>query len=111
MEKTMTELASNEKILTFTDPEVQRCPFSAYNTIRSETPVFKDPVSGSYILTRFADIRKVATNTRQFSNNTDLTTSPASRPELDALWVERGIKPEPALALLDPPAHRHHRVL
>ena len=56
----MTEASSSAApaALSFADPDIQRCPFQAYDRLRDEQPVYLDPVTGHYVLTRYDDVRR-----------------------------------------------------
>ena len=56
--------------VSFTDREVYACPFPVYDRLREEQPVYRDPKSGHYILTRYDDVRKAMLNVAALSNNT-----------------------------------------
>ena len=49
--------SSDSKPLSFADPAVQQCPFAAYDSLRDTSPVYRDPLTGNYVLTRYQDIR------------------------------------------------------
>jgi hypothetical protein len=34
------------------DVEIQECPYPAYKTLREEAPVYRDELTGFYVLTR-----------------------------------------------------------
>jgi hypothetical protein len=44
--------------ITFTDSDVPVCPFPVYEKLYDEQPVYRDPTTGNYILTRHEDVRK-----------------------------------------------------
>lgn len=96
--------------LTFTDEAVQLCPFSAYDQLREEQPVYLDPVSGHYVLTRYEDIRKVLLNHAAFSNRTGFLGDRWA-PEAMKLFEARGWLPMDTLVSADPPEHRRYRTL
>jgi len=99
--------------ITFTDPETRRCPFPAYHKLREEQPVYKDPVSGSFVLTRYADVRKAAMNTKTLSCKTGViqTRKTAISGQVDAMFEEHGYLPLDTLVTNDPPSHRTYRTL
>ncbi|WP_242128717.1 cytochrome P450 [Sphingobium sp. Sx8-8] len=99
--------------ITFTDPEMRRCPFSAYHKLREEQPVYKDPVSGNYILTRYKDVRKAAMNTKTLSCKTGIIQTRKSEisEQIDRMFQEQGYLPMDTLVTNDPPDHRLYRAL
>jgi cytochrome P450 len=100
--------------LSFTRPEIQTCPFPAYERLREEAPVFVDPVSGHYIVTRYDDVRKALLNVAQLSNISGLiapSRKSARQDEVDAVYREKGWMPTETLVTNDPPSHRFYRAL
>jgi cytochrome P450 len=99
--------------LTFTNPELRRRPFPIYQKLRRERPVYKDPVSGNYILTRYDDVRSAAMNTKTLSCKTGIIQtrkSPISD-QIDQMFAARGYLPMDTLVTNDPPEHRRYRAL
>lgn len=99
--------------ITFTDPELRRCPFPAYHKLRDEQPVYKDPVSGNYILTRYRDVRKAAMDIKSLSCKTGViqTRKSAISDQIDKMFEEQGYLPMDTLVTNDPPDHRLYRSL
>jgi cytochrome P450 len=56
--------------LTFPGESAQLRPFPAYAQLREEQPVYLDPVTGHYILTRYDDVRKILLTPAKFSSRT-----------------------------------------
>lgn len=54
--------------LTFFDAEVQECPYAAYRQLQDEAPVYRDPVTGFYVITRYDDLRRILLDTETFRN-------------------------------------------
>jgi cytochrome P450 len=107
----MTETASCP--ISFADPAVQQCPFPAYDALRDTQPVYKDPLTGNYVLTRFDDVRKTAMNAKIFRNRTGLITgrSGSVADQVNQMYQERGWLPLDTLVTNDPPEHRIYRTL
>ena len=99
--------------ITFTDAEMRRCPFPAYHKLREEAPVYKDPVSGNYILTRYRDVRKAAIDTKTLSCKTGViqTRKSAISDQINQMFEEQGYLPMDTLVTNDPPDHRLYRAL
>jgi cytochrome P450 len=53
--------------LTFLDPDVSDCPYAAYDALREQAPVYRDPVSRMYVITRYDDVRTVLLDTERFT--------------------------------------------
>jgi cytochrome P450 len=99
--------------ITFTDPEVRRCPFPAYHKLREESPIYVDPVSGNYVLTRYKDVRKAAMDTKTLSCKTGIiqTRESSISDQVNKLFEEHGYLPMDTLVTNDPPDHRIYRSL
>lgn len=95
---------------SFADPEVQKCPFPFYDTLREEQPVFHDPETGHYVLTRYDDVRKALVSHSVLSNRTPYLGDRWS-PEANALFDREGWLPMDTLVSNDPPEHRTYRTL
>ncbi|WP_340317076.1 cytochrome P450 [Rhizorhabdus argentea] len=96
--------------LTFTDEAVQRCPFPVYDKLRDEQPVFHDPGTGHYVLTRYDDVRKALMNPSVLSNRTPFLGDRWT-PEANAMFESEGWLPMDTLVSNDPPSHRTYRTL
>lgn len=99
-----------EQPISFTDREVYACPFSTYDRLREEQPVYLDPKSGHYILTRYDDVRKALLKVSALSNNTGVMGDRWA-PEANALFEAHGWLPMNTLVSNDPPGHRTYRSL
>ena len=57
-----------------TRPDFQANAHAIYRVLRDEHPVYENPATGIWALSRFADVRDAATDTKTFSSeNTDIT--------------------------------------
>jgi cytochrome P450 len=117
--------------LNFFDPEVNDCPYHAYQYMRDEAPVYKDSATGMYMVTRYDDIRAILLDTERYSNgvgNGANNTGKAIRPddpeeakrqaaiakqaaEMQKLYEEKGWVPAPSLDARDDPNHLQMRRL
>lgn len=99
--------------ISFSDPEIQRCPFAAYAEVRKAGPVYLDPRSGFYIVTGYDEIRKAAADPATFSNVTGqlMVKNAPYQAKIDAIYREKGYMPVTALVASDPPIHTIHRAL
>lgn len=97
--------------ITFTDPETRRCPFPAYHKLREEQPVYKDPVSGNYVLTKYRDVRKAAMDVKVLSCKTGViqTRETPISAQVNKMFEEQGYLPVDTLVTNDPPDHRTYR--
>jgi cytochrome P450 len=124
-------LATSIPNVNFFDPEVNACPYPAYEQLRDEAPVWKDPLTGMYVVTRYDDIRMILLDQKRFSNgvgNGANNTGKAIKPddpeeakrqaeiarqamEMTKLYEEKGWVPAPSLDALDEPKHMQERRL
>lgn len=117
--------------INFFDTETHDCPYHAYKQLREEAPVWQDPVTGMWTLTRYEDIRAALLDAERFTNrigNAAGSTEKGARPEdpekarqlLEAAAVDEKIQKMyeddgwtvvPTLSGLDEPAHMQRRRL
>ncbi len=55
--------------VNFFDPEVQACPYEHYQALHDGAPVYQDPMTGIYHVSRFQDVRHILANHELFSGN------------------------------------------
>ena len=98
--------------VTFSDPDTRRCPFPTYHKLRAESPVYLDPVSGNYVLTRYEDVRRAVLNKTLSAKTGVIQTRKSSiSDQVDRMYEEQGYLPVDTLVTNDPPSHRHFRTL
>ena len=110
----MSELIKEEVDLTNVD--VQQCPYDAYKKLREEAPVYKDPKTGFFIITKYKDVRTVLTDTENFKNSLGAAAQKEDA-NINSDHVKKGIKlfkekgwvPAPTLAGRDDPNHKEMR--
>lgn len=54
--------------VNFFDPKINECPYPAYEVLREQAPVWVDPFTGMYVVTRFEDIKDILANPEVFTN-------------------------------------------
>jgi hypothetical protein len=47
----------------FLDVEIRNCRYPAYELLRNEAPVWRDPRTGFFVITRFEDLRAALLDT------------------------------------------------
>jgi len=92
----------------FADPEIQECPFSSYDVLRREAPVYFDGATQMYVVTRYDDVRAIMLDPTRFSSITGLVQT-RGRKEVVELYEKKGWVPVPTLLNNDPPSHRFYR--
>ena len=100
---------------SFTDPDVQRCPFDLIRRLHEEAPVYRDPGTGFFVVSRYADINYVSAHPELFSNKTDIVINAGKgQPgelEVQTLYRETGFPRFHTLVTNDPPSHGHFRAI
>jgi len=89
--------------ITLVDMDVIGCPYHAYQKLRQEAPVFKDP-AGFFVVTRYDDIYMALKDTATFSSDSLVPREEYVRP------VQYGGLPmTDTMITSDPPRHRYLR--
>ncbi|MEQ9003546.1 MAG: cytochrome P450, partial [Pseudomonadales bacterium] len=103
--------------INFLNADLQNCPYHAYELLRDQAPVWKDPITGFYVITRFEDLRNILLDTKSFNNSarTHAGAREAIEPErakrMRQLYEEKGWLPAPTLAGRDDPNHKQMRAM
>ena len=92
-------------------PEVLACPAIMNRRLREEAPVFKDPMSGIYFISRYADVVAMAQDHQTFSSVMPGTTTRAvNTDDLEVIeLIEQGYPNVPTMLTQDPPLQRRYR--
>tara|TARA_S200000501_G_scaffold379003_1_gene446080 strand:- start:7942 stop:9201 length:1260 start_codon:yes stop_codon:yes gene_type:complete len=99
------------KDVDFFDPDISECPYQAYKILRDNAPVWQDPKSGMFIITRYEDVQEVLRNTEEFRNKRDKSKIDNRSRKLREIYKEKGWVPAPTLAGRDDPEHKEMRKL
>jgi cytochrome P450 len=93
------------------DPEVQKCPYDAYATLRRVCPVYEMPSTGQYVVSSYTDLQEVLRHPDVFSNQMPLKNRRPGGPNLDvaAIYRDEGWEPTTTLQRTDPPEHQRYR--
>lgn len=97
--------------ITFFDPAINDCPYHAYRTMRDDAPVWFDPKLQGFHITRHEDVKAVLMDTERFISGRTADKGGRTRPEVLALYEEKGWVPSPTLAGRDDPNHKQMRGL
>jgi len=95
-------------------PDAQNCPYPSYRLLRDEAPVWKDPISGAYYVTRYDLLRQMLLDTENFASaftREDVAADLGRARRMMSLYEEKGWVPAPTLAQMDEPKHRAVRKL
>ncbi len=100
------------------DVGLQNCPYHAYEKLRDEAPVWKDPLTGFYVITRFEDVRRVLLDTERCVNGmrggqggARERIDPQRAERMRTLYEDKGWLPAETLAGRDAPSHRQMRAM
>lgn len=94
--------------------ETQTCPYAAYDTLREDAPVWHDPKTDFFVITRYDVLKEVLLDTERFSNVPDperMFVTQERTELLRNLYERKGWYPAPNLAKRDDPNHRQMRKL
>ena len=103
--------------VNFFDPEISECPYPAYEVLRDEAPVWRDPRHRHVRRSRATTTSASCCSTpRRFINGGDRSRSHARErreraQRIKALYEEKGWVPARTLAGRDDPEHRQMRAL
>lgn len=105
-----------EMQIRFDDPELLRCPYEAYARLRDEEPVFRDNATGSWVITRYEDVRDILMDPVRFGSAGYLdqvqdAVLAERAAKIRALYEEKGWLPAPALGFIDEPRHGDVRAI
>ena len=97
--------------IDFLDPDTNDCPYHAYAELRDDAPVWRDPRTGMYVISRFEDVRQVLLDTERFPSSRSRGRIDPRAARIKALYEEHGWIPGATLAARDDPEHRQMRNL
>lgn len=102
--------------LTFADPGTIECPFPMYDYMLEQAPVYHDPVTGFYVVSRYDDVRHVLMSPQTFISSGIVehvrTGVQATRAErMRQIYRTRGWLPGPSLSQQDDPRHKETRAV
>lgn len=103
----------------FFDPALQANPLEFFATLRAQAPVYREPRTGAYFITRAADIREAVAKPEVFSNQIDPSVFRVCQglsleqrdPEVAARLKQKAWLVPHTLLLTDPPVHGRFRRL
>lgn len=101
---------------SFTDSAVLENPFPLYDHLLDERPVYRDPVTNIYVVSRYDDVRRILLDPAGFTSGGIVehvrTGVMADRAEkMRRIYVERGWLPGPSLSQQDDPRHKETRAI
>jgi cytochrome P450 len=102
-----------EPIEDLMDPAVQACPYSLYQRLRAEAPIYRMPTTGFYLVTSFDLCREIIRLPDTFiSGVSPLALKSDGMPEeVMAIYENQGWVPKASCSTSDPPRHTWVRAL
>lgn len=107
-------MTKQDNIGSLASADVQMCPFPFLDRLLAEAPVYKDPLTGMYVVTRYEDIGYVSAHPELYSNKTTVVVGRHDSPvaqEVARRYAERGFPEMHTLVTNDPPEHTSYRAL
>jgi len=95
----------------FFDAEISECPYDAYAVLREEAPIWQDPKTAMFVVTRYEDIQTILRDPERFRNARDRSKTDSRSQMIKDLYQEKGWVPAPTLAGRDDPNHKEMRGL
>ncbi len=92
-------------------PELLKCPYSMNRRLQREAPVFQDPLSGIYFISRYDDVVAMAMDHQTFSSvmpGGGTGSLATADPEITAI-MEKGYPNVSTMLTQDPPLQRRYR--
>jgi cytochrome P450 len=89
-------------------PETQEDWYPAYRAILEQSPVYRIPQTGHYLISKFEDIAWIVRNPERFPNNAKGSTGLLLSEEAQAYYREHGYPRQQPLGT-NPPEHRKYR--
>ncbi len=95
----------------FFDPAINDCPYPAYQTLRDDAPVWRDPRTGMFVISRYEDVKMVLLDTERFPSGRKARRLGPQAEAVQELYRTKGWVPAPTLAGRDDPNHKQMRTL
>lgn len=115
MSEAIKPIDENLEDLNIFDPELMSCPHALYKKLRDESPVYQDPTTGIFQVSKLDLICEAARNAKVFSNDFSLLQkdggSNAYPQEATEIMMNEGYPPVNTMLTADPPVHTRYRGL
>ena len=117
MDKRVDDQSDKKRLEDYSllDPQVHACPYPFFQQLRNECPVYQMPETGTYMITRYDDIRAIKRNWEDFTSNITVQERGKARMALmqqhDEILQNYGWDNVQTLQRTDPPQHSRWRQL
>ena len=89
--------------MDFFDAAINDCPYPAYAALRNGAPVWRDPRTAMYVLSRYEDVKMVLLDTERFSSVRPSRRLGSVGEAVQTMYREQGCVPAATLAGRDDP--------
>ena len=115
MSEVIKPMDGNLEDINIFDPELMKCPHSLYKKLRDESPVYQDPTTGAFQVSKLELICEAARNAKVFSNDfgsiqKDGGSSDYPQEAAD-IMLNEGYPSVNTMLTADPPRHTRYRGL
>ena len=114
MSETIKPIDKKLKDVDIFDPELMGCPHSYFKKLRDEAPVFQDPTTGIFQVSKHELICQVARDAKLFSNQFGAVQRSGGQEypqEAADILINEGYPPVDTMLTADPPRHTRYRSL
>jgi cytochrome P450 len=89
------------------------CPHQLYRKLNAGPGIYRDPLTGNYVVTRYDLVRTIVADTSVFSSNTGMTIERETplKAQVGEMYAQRAWPVKHVLLTNDPPEHRIFRAL
>lgn len=103
----------DDEPIDFTTVMQRGCPYQAYKTLHDRGSVYLDPGTGYYVVTDYAAVKRIASDTKRFSNTTGILVQRDTplQAEIDQMYRDDAWPQMHTLVTNDPPSHKMFRSL
>lgn len=110
-ERAQAQDANEQSGASLLDPDIQECPWPLYKTMREGGPIYIDPKLGTYVISRYDDVREALGMHDVLSSQMGMRA--ANQPaEALRLYEEAGFgEIMDTMVTNDPPSHTRYRAL
>src|SRR5690606_21313329 len=108
-----TAMSDDMANVSLADPRVQACPYQAYEHMREHGPVYRDPLTGTYVVTSYKVLRQVLLDDETFrrQGKSKVVMNPEKQARIDEEFRTKGWIPGPSLGGYDEPEHARVRAV
>lgn len=84
--QTRTAPITRPQEIDLLDPSIQECPYHAYKVLQTQAPVYRDPKTGYYVVTKYEDLKEVLRNYDLYTRDISGTYDKTVKSERQGYW-------------------------